>query len=232
MKKLGLVGGMGPEATILYYHDIIYGVQARVGEAFFPSLTIESVDVFRVLELCRSGAYERLTEYLLDAIQDLAAAGSDFAALSANTPHIVFAQLEKLAPIPLVSIIDVTTQEVQRRGMKKVGLLGTAYTMDGVFFRQPFEEKGIVLVTPNEQEKRLVHAKIASELEHGIVKPGTLDALLAIVNRLVAEEQIEGLILGCTELSLLFQGVSIPVECLDTKTIHVEALVDRILGEA
>ena len=223
---------MGPESTIPYYHDIVYGVQAKVGGDCFPSLTIESVNAFKVLELCQNQEYETLTEYLLDAIQDLSAAGADFAALSANTPHIVFDQLEKVAPIPLVSIIKVTCQEVLRRGIKKVGLLGTIFTMNGAFYRQPFEEKGIVVITPTEAEKELVNQRIATELERGIVKPETLVEFLTVVNRLVAEEGIEGLILGCTELPLLFNGVETPVACLDTMAIHVEALINLIVGES
>lgn len=231
-KKLGLVGGMGPESTMLYYRDIVYGVQKRVGQGYFPGLTVESVNAYKVLELCKKQDYETLTEYLLDAVQDLGAAGADFAALSANTPHIVFDRLEKLAPIPLVSIIETTCQEVQRREMKRVGLLGTIFTMNGAFYRQPFEAHGITVITPTEPEKAIVNEKIVDELEQGIVKPETLAAFLTIVNRMVEKEHIEGLILGCTELPLLFHGLKTPVPVLDTVEIHVEALIDRIIGES
>lgn len=230
MKKLGLVGGMGPESTVPYYHDIVYGVQKRLGRDVFPNLTIESVDVFRILGLCGQQDYDGLVEYLLTALRNLAAAGAEFGALSANTPHVVFDRLEQKSPIPLVSIVETACQEVLRQNRKKVGLLGTRFTMEGAFYHQPFQRAGVTLVTPDEGEKEFVNGKIASELERGIVKPETQAAFLKIVRRMVEEEGIEALILGCTELPLLFQSVEHPpVECLDTAAIHVAALVDRIL---
>lgn len=105
MKKPGLVGGMGPESTIPYYHDIVYGVQEKVGKEFFPNLTIESVNVFEVLQFCKEEDYDGLTKYLMNAINNLIKSGADFVALSANTPHIVFDRLQEQATVPLVSII-------------------------------------------------------------------------------------------------------------------------------
>ena len=110
MKKLGLVGGMGPESTIPYYHDIVYGVQKRIGKNFFPNLVIESVNVFDILRLCDEQKYDKLTNYLIQAIQNLIASGADFIALSANTPHIVFDRLQEQSSVPLVSIDRKSTR--------------------------------------------------------------------------------------------------------------------------
>lgn len=115
MKKLGLVGGMGPESTIPYYHDIVYGVQSRVGKIFFPNLTIESVNVFDVLRLCNEQKYDELTDYLMTAITNLTKSGADFVALSANTPHIVFDRLKEQSTVPLVSIIDATRKNMVKK---------------------------------------------------------------------------------------------------------------------
>lgn len=227
MKKLGLVGGMGPESTIPYYHDIVYGVQQKVG--FFPALTIESVDVFRVLDLCKEEKYEELSNYLMEAVSHLAASGADFAALSANTPHIVFDELQKRSPIPLVSILESTCEEVKRRRMTKVGLLGTIFTMEKDFFQIPFLRNQIEIITPHANEKELVNRKIAGELELGVVKDETRAEFINIINRMKREDQIQAVILGCTELPLLFQGTEPPIECLDTMQIHIQTLVDRIL---
>ena len=227
MKKLGLVGGMGPESTIPYYHDIVYGVQKRVG--FFPSLTIESVDVFKILELCKREAYQELSDYLMVAISHLAASGADFAALSANTPYIVFDELEKRSPIPLVSILESTCEEVKSRRISKVGLLGTIFTMEKDFFKSPFIRNQIEIVTPHCNEKELVNQKISSELELGIVKDNTRAEFIKIIDRMKQEDKIQAIILGCTELPLLFKGIETPVECLDTMQLHVQTLVNRIL---
>lgn len=227
MKKLGLVGGMGPESTIPYYHDLVYGVQQKVG--CFPPLTIESVDVFRVLAFCKREAYQELADYLMEAISHLAASGADFAALSANTPHIVFDELQKRSPIPLVSILESTCEEVKRRRISKVGLLGTIFTMEKDFFKVPFLRNQIEIITPNSDEKEYINQKIASELELGVVKDETRAEFVTIINRMKQEDQIQAVILGCTELPLLFQGTEPPVECLDTMQIHIRTLVDRIL---
>lgn len=227
MKKLGLVGGMGPESTIPYYHDIVYGVQKKVG--YFPALTIESVDVFRVLDLCKKEAYQELSDYLMEAISHLAACGADFAALAANTPHIVFDDLRERSPIPLVSILESTCEEAKRRRISRVGLLGTIFTMEKDFFKKPFLRSQIEVITPNPDEKEYVNQKIAGELELGVVKDETRAEFEKIINRMKQEDQIQAVILGCTELPLLFQEKDPPIECLDTMQIHIQALVNRIL---
>ena len=119
MKKLGLVGGIGPESTIPYYHDIVYGVQKRIGKNFFPNLVIESVNVFDVLRLCNERKYDELTNYLIQAIINLIASGADFIALSANTPHIVFDRLQEWSLVLLVSIVEATRDEAIRLGKHK-----------------------------------------------------------------------------------------------------------------
>ena len=231
MKKLGLVGGMGPESTIPYYHDIVYGVQEKSGKALFPNLTIESVNVFDVLDLCKEEKYEELTDYLLKAINQLVNAGADFVAMSANTPHIVFDRLKDQAQVPLVSIIEATRDEAVLRKQKRLGLLGTVFTMKGEFYKRPFEEKGIEIVTPTEKEMIFINEKIATELERGIVKEKTLEAFQKIILRMKREDDIEAVILGCTELPLLLNDEVSPVPCLDTMQIHVTKLIDMIIAE-
>ncbi|WP_459476950.1 aspartate/glutamate racemase family protein [Clostridium saccharoperbutylacetonicum] len=231
MKKLGLVGGMGPESTIPYYHDIVYGVQNRVGKNFFPNMTIESVNVFDILKMCELKQYEALINYLMVAINNLQSSGVDFIALSANTPHIVFDELKNRSNIPLVSIIDATCNEAKRRNISKVGLLGTIFTMNGDFFKKPFTKNHIEVITPSDEEMDIVNQKISQELEFGIVKEETLSAFLKIVQRMKAEDRIQAIVLGCTELPLLFKGVQTPVECLDTMQIHIETLINMIIDE-
>lgn len=228
MKKLGLVGGMGPESTIPYYHDIVYGVQKKVGKDFFPNLTIESVNVFEVLKLCKDENYDELVTYLMRAINNLIKSGADFVALSANTPHIVFDRLKMKSSVPLVSIIEATRDEAIRLNMKKIGLLGTIFTMTGEFFKKPFEDSNIEIVVPTEEEMEFVNHKIGAELELGIVKQDTLESFQAIIERMKKENGIEAIILGCTELPLLLNDEVSPVPCLDTMKIHIKTLVDMI----
>lgn len=229
MKKLGLVGGMGPESTIPYYHDIVYGVQEILGQSVFPELSIESINVFDVLRLCSEQKYDELTEYLMNAINNLVKSGADFAALSANTPHIVFDRLQEKSPIPMISIVEATFEEAKRRGLKKIGLLGTIFTMTGEFFKSPFVKKGIQVVIPLEEEMELINGKISTELELGIVKEETLLSFQHIISRMKKENDIEAIVLGCTELPLLLNDEVSPVPCLDTMQIHISSIINAIL---
>lgn len=229
MKKLGLVGGMGPESTMPYYHDIVYGVKEKVGGDFFPNLTIESVNVFDVLGLCKEKKYDELTDYLLTAIENLAKSGADFAALSANTPHIVFERLKERSPIPLVSIIEAACDKAVQLHMHKIGLLGTIFTMKEDFFKKPFLENGIEIIVPKDEEMEFINDKISAELEVGIVNEDTLKSFQKIIERMKDEDHIEAIVLGCTELPLLLNDEVSPVPCLDTMKIHVQALVERII---
>lgn len=229
MKKLGLVGGMGPESTIPYYHDIVYGVHEKLGGDVFPELTIESVNIFKMLEYFKQEDYDGLTGYLMNAVNHLIQGGADLVALSANTPHIVFDRLQELSAVPLVSIIEATRDEAVRIGYQKIGLLGTIFTMKGDFFRKPFEESGIEIITPTDEEMAYLNQKIISELELGIVKEDTLKDFQKVICRMQEENGIEAIILGCTELPLLLSDETSPVPCLDTMKIHIQTLVEKIL---
>ena len=229
MKKLGLVGGMGPESTIPYYRDIVYGVQNKIGKDFFPTLTIESVNVFDILRFCSESKYDELTDYLMIAINNLIRSGASFIALTANTPHIVFDRLQKKSIVPLVSIIEATRDEVLRLNIHKVGLLGTIFTMTGDFFKMPFLDKGIEIIIPSLEEMEFINQKISSELELGIIKEETLEGFQRIIRRMKEECGIEAIILGCTELPLLLNNEVSPVSCLDTMKIHIKNLIDMIV---
>ncbi|MEE0914323.1 MAG: amino acid racemase [Ruminococcus sp.] len=230
MKKLGLVGGMGPESTIPYYHNIVYSVQEALGKSIFPELSIESVNVFNVLKLCDEKKYDELTEYLMGAINNLAKSGAEFAALSANTPHIVFDRLKEQSPIPLISIVEATCEEAKHRKLKKIGLLGTIFTMTGEFFKAPFAKNGIQVVIPTKSEMGIINEKISTELELGIVKEETLLFFQNVINRMKSENGIEAIVLGCTELPLLLNDEVSSVPCLDTMQIHINSIVKTILA--
>ena len=143
MKKLGLIGGIGPESTIEYYRSIEYGVQKKSGQNFFPNITIESLNVFDVLNLCKNQDYDGLTDYLLNGINQLSAAGVQYAALTGITTHIVFDALSKVSPVPLVSMVDTASEFAKAHRYRKVCLLGTLPTMNGTFFQKSFESKSL-----------------------------------------------------------------------------------------
>lgn len=229
MKKLGLIGGFGPQSTVPYYMNIVYGVRERTSPDFFPNLTIESLNVFHVLRLIEENRLDELTEYLLNGLRALKAAGAEVGALTANTAHIVFDRLAELSPIPLISIIDATCAEAKRRGFSRLALLGTRFTMEGEFFKAPFVREGIGIVVPNDSERDYIQHTIVSELELGIVKPETLARYQDIISRLRDEDAADAVILGCTELPLLLNDSNSPLPVLDTVRIHTSALITAAL---
>lgn len=228
MKKLGLIGGTGPESTLLYYRKFVYEAHKRQGATFLPNLTIESINVFDVLDMCGRKDYTSLVHYLSKAVKNLVAAGAEVVALTGNTPHIVFNELQASSPVPLVSIIDATCRATKNQGLKKVGLLGTRFTMEEDFFKRPFMQAGIEIAIPHADEISYIADKICDELEVGIIAPQTRDNFIAVINRMYQNDGIEAIILGCTELPLLFAGTELPVRVLDTVDIHIDALFDAL----
>ena len=199
------------------------------GKSIFPELSIESVNVFNVLKLCDEKKYDELTEYLMRAINNLVKSGAEFAALSANTPHIVFDRLKEQSPIPLISIVETTCEEAKHRELKKIGLLGTIFTMTEEFFKAPFVKNGIQVVIPSESELKMINKKISTELELGIIKEETLLFFQNVINRMKNENGIEAIVLGCTELPLLLNDEVSSVPCLDTMQIHISSIIKTIL---
>lgn len=233
MKKLGLIGGVGPESTVPYYMNILSGVQKRVGHPYLLPITIESLSCFEVIRMSAAGDREGLAAYLGAGIRNLAAAGAEVAALACNTGHMVFDELSEMSPIPLVSIVEVTAEEAQRRGMKRVALLGTAATMREDFFKTPFTRRGIEVIVPDEASQAYIADKILNELELGSVREETAKRTAAIADALAKTQGADAVVLGCTELPLLFKGredlVSVPL--LDTMELHIAALIDAVMEE-
>ena len=229
MKKLGLIGGVGPDSTLVYYKDVVFGVQKSLDAPVFPPVVIESLSSFQVIGMSSEGRLDDLADYLFAGIENLAAAGADFGALACNTGHIVFDRLEARSPIPLVSIVDAALADVERKGIGKVGLIGTAATMEGGIYAEPFAQEGIEVVVPLPDEQGYIAGKITDELELGRYEQATRGRMAEIVSRMTVEDGIEAVVLGCTELPRLFDGTRLPVPCVDTMQAHIAALIKEIL---
>ncbi len=232
MKTAGILGGLGPESTIEYYRAMIAVYRQRKADGSYPAFLVNSVNMTRVVDLITAGRLPELAEFLLSGLQMLGRAGADFGAIAANTPHVVFNEVRRRSPIPLISIVEATCQAAQARGLRRVGLFGTRFTMQGHFYRDVFAKAGITIVTPSVDDQDYLHEKYMSELVNGIILPQTREGMLAIVQRLKADEDIEGLILGGTELPLILGKVTFPgVAFLDTTLLHVEQIVSHMLSE-
>lgn len=231
MKVIGIIGGIGPESTTDYYRRLLTAHDKRRPQEGNPAIIINSIDLKKVIRLVTGNLLSDLTEYLLHEIGRLASAGAECGLLSANTPHIVFHDLAERSPIPLVSIVEATCAEAKRLGLKKLGLFGTRFTMQGQFYPRVFLREGIRLVIPAEEEQKYIHDKYMSELIPGIFLDQTRDRLLAIAARLQQQDSIEGLILGGTELPLILpDSSSLGIPFLDTTQIHVNAILDYALA--
>lgn len=231
MKKLGILGGMGPESTLLYYKEIASAFREKDKNGYFPALTIETVNMYEMLGYCKAGEYEALADYLSKGIHNLEKAGADFAVLASNTPHVVFDVLKERANIPLLSIVEPTYQEIKKQGLKKVAWLGIRFSMEQPYFKKMFVENGIAVVVPNEAERIYIDKVIAEELEFGIVNADSKKKVDAIIKRLISEDEIKGIIMGCTELPLMYEGEKLPVPVFDTLKYHIQGIVEYMFKE-
>jgi aspartate racemase len=230
MKTLGIIGGLGPESTIEYYKFLIAAYRKQQTDGSYPSLFINSVNLTKVVDLITANRLAEVTEYLAIEVNKLALAGAELGLVTANTPHIVFDEIQRRSRIPLISIVEAAREEAVAQGLKKLLLLGTRFTMQGRFYPDVFSKAGIQLVVPSAQERGYIHEKYMGELIKGIILPETRAGLLEIVNRLEREEQIQGVILAGTELPLILRGAGGDMPFLDTTEIHVKAAMTRLLA--
>jgi len=231
VKTLGIVGGLGPESTIDYYGRIIALYRERNPDSSYPSLLINSVDLNKVRSLITSNNLGDVVKYLLEEIRKLARAGADFGLIAANTPHVVFDEIARDSPMSLLSIVQSTCAAARARGLKKLGIFGTRFTMQGDFYPKVFSQEGIELVAPEPADQDYIDDKYFNELVSGIFLPETRLGLLAVVDRLKAKIDIDGVILAGTELPLILrEPAHNGIPFLDTTKIHVEAAVAEMLS--
>jgi len=225
MKTVGVIGGIGPESTIEYYRHLIAVYRAQRPDGSYPPIIINSINLKGVVDLFEANDLIKVTELFVTEIHKLAGAGAECGLLAANTPHIVFNEIQGRSPIPLVSIVEATCEAAQALGLKRPALLGTRFTMQGEFYPKVFSRAEIALVVPRPDEQTYIHEKYMGELVKGIILPETRQRLLAIVDRLKGQQSIDGVILGGTELPLILGDITdrgIPF--LDTTRIHVQAI--------
>ncbi len=228
MKRIGIIGGLGPESTIDYYKGIINIFRQRNLAA--PEIIIYSADVNRLLELAEAREWNKLAEWLVEMVNALHNAGAEFAIIGSNTPHIVFDKVKSMSPITMLSIVDETCKRASNMKLKKLGLMGTKFTMESDFFQKAFHNAGISIIVPMKDEMQFIHNKIISEIALGIIKNSTRQELLSVVKRMIDEDSIDGLILGCTELPLILEKDEYGIPFLKTTAIHIDSIVDYCIG--
>ncbi len=230
MKKIGIIAGIGPESSIVYYRLIIKVFQEKLKTNACPEIIMFSVDFNRVLDYVLNDKLEELTGFLARRIKVLEKAGVDYGLMASNTTHLVFDKLESQVQIPLINIIEETFIEIYKSKIKKVGLFGTMPIMTKGMYSKYGEKYGIEVVIPDNHEMNFIHNIYVNELIHNRIIPETKQKLLTIAKDLKTKYGIEGLILGGTELCLILnQSDFEELKVFDTTMIHVESAISKMI---
>lgn len=231
MKKLGLVGGMSWVSTVDYYRFINEGVNARLGGLNYAECIIYSVNFNAFVSNNTAGKWDDTFGILLDACLNLERAGAQAIVLCANTAHAVADSLETEINLPIIHIVTETAAAIKAAGLRKVGLLGTKFTMEMDFYKDKLVSSGIEPIVPATQESRdFIQNTLRDELGKGIIREETRNGYLAIIDELI-RQGAEGIILGCTEIPMIISQADVPVPVFDTTQIHSDAAVAFALAE-
>ena len=222
MKKIGLIGGITPESTILYY-QILNNLRAnQLGKTHSAELIINSFDFGQISQLLKDGSWDLLDKKMADTATSLEGAGASCILICANTMHLCVDAVRKVVRIPVIHIAETTAKEIQKKGIQKVALLGTKYTMEKDFFRDILNEHSIETIIPDAEERDEIHRIIYDELAQGEFKKSSKESYLKIIDSLILNGA-EGIILGCTEIPLLINQNDVSLPIFDTARIHAAA---------
>jgi len=226
VKTIGLIGGMSWESTAEYYRIINEAVKKRLGGLHSAKIVIYSLDFEEIEHLQTEGRWDEATDSMVDAAKRVEKAGADFVLICTNTMHKMAQEVEASINIPLLHIADVTAEKIVSSGLKKVGLLGSTYTMEEDFYKGRLVDKfGLGVAVPDEVDRQTVHNIIIEELCVGKITSPSREQVKTIIQKLIAQDA-QGIILGCTELPSLIKQKDCSVPLFDTTAIHAQAAVD------
>ncbi|MEZ5759335.1 MAG: aspartate/glutamate racemase family protein [Emcibacteraceae bacterium] len=229
MKTIGLLGGMSWESSALYYRDINEGIKKSLGGLHSAQIAMVSVDFEPIEKLQHAGDWDGTAEILIKAAKGIEAAGADFMLICTNTMHEVAPQIEKNIGIPILHIADATAEVIKEMGLKTVGLIGTAFTMERDFYKGRLTDKhSINVITPDEKDRKIIHDVIYHELVLGVIKDTSKAEYHRIIKKL-SDDGAEAVILGCTEIGMLVKQVDTDVTVLDTTSIHSKKAVEKAI---
>lgn len=231
MKKIGMLGGMSWESTATYYKLINEEIKKRLGGLHSAKIILSSVDFEEIEKFQHSSLWDETAVILSEEAKAIEDAKADFLIICTNTMHKVVPQIEKNISIPIVHIADATGKELVKNNIKRVALLGTKFTMTEDFYKDRIQSNfGVEVIVPNNEEQNIIHEVIYKELCLGICNKESRDKYIEIIKRLEKEEECEGVILGCTEISMIIKQGYVDIPIFDTTLIHVLEAVDRSLS--
>ena len=225
-RRIGILGGISHESTARYYELIHEGYYRRRGDLHYPEVVMFSLDFQKFTDLEDRGDREAYVGYIMEGVRALERAGANFVVMAANSPHTVFEEVEERATVPVISIAEVTAVEAERLGLKTLLLLGINFTMRSDLYQRVCNKRGIEVITPSEGEEDEIDRIIFNELVLGIFRDESRQRILEIIGGY----DVDGVILGCTELPLLIRQLDAKIPLLDTLEIHVEAALDYSLS--
>jgi len=229
MKTIGLIGGMSWESSLEYYRIINEEVKRKLGGLHSAKILMYSVDFEEIEKVQHQGKWDEATKLMIGAAQRLEKGGVDFVVICSNTMHKMSGEVQKNIGVPLLHIGDATAEKIKEVSFKKVGLLGTRFTMEEDFYKRRLTGRyGLEVVIPDEKGRQLVHDIIYKELCLGMIKPSSKGQFCEIIQNLV-RDGAEGIILGCTEIPLLIKQEDVKVPLFDTTRIHAESVVEYAL---
>ena len=228
MKKIGIIGGLSAESSVEYYKILIKEYNRRIGGASSPLLIIDSLDLGEVVEFMKKDNWDEVYRIIHQSALNLERAGAQVIIIATNTIHKVFDRVEKSINTPMISILEVTAKAAKALNLKKVGLLGTIFTMQSDFYPKVFQKYNMEIIVPNLEDQEYVNKIIFDELTFHVLKDESKNGYLEVIDRLI-EKGAEGVILGCTEIPLLIQQQDSSIPIFDTTTIHALATLDYSL---
>jgi len=226
MKTIGIIGGLGPESTKMYYDQLIDLYRSRANGQF-PEIIIYSVNMEAMKKYQENNDMDALAALLSEKVDALVKAGADFVAMASNTPHIVYDKVRKKSKVPMISIVNEAAKYCSSvTANRQVGLLGTGFTMKADFYPESFKHYGLTIYVPDKEDQNYIHEKIFSELALGIMHDETKEKFKKIVESLVEKYSIDSLVLGCTELPLIFDREYFGLHYINTVTVHVQSIIN------
>ncbi len=230
MKKIGIIGGLSAESTIEYYKILLNEYNKRKGGVSSPLLIIDSLDLEEVVKLMSNDDWDGVFEVILESAKTLEKAGAEVLVIATNTIHKVFDKVQEKINTPMISILDVTAKAAKSRNLKKIGLLGTIFTMQSDFFHKAFQRYNLEIIVPDQEDQKFVNEVIFNELTFHILTEQSKQGYVEVIKKL-QKRGAEGVILGCTEIPLLIKEEDSPIPVFDTTTLHAMAVLEFALIE-
>ncbi len=227
MKKIGLVGGIGPASTVEYYLGIIKKCRIEQRGNIYPEIVIDSVNMLQHDKALAENDYDKLAQYLLRSLSNLKAAGAELAAITANTEHIVWNMVHSKFPLPVISIVEATIREIKRKGFKKVLVFGTMFTLKSRLYENALNNQEITAIIPSGNDISTIDSLIYPNMENGIIIPADKQKLVKMAEKYISEKDADSILLGCTELPLAITYCDVSVPILNTTEIHINEIYRR-----